>query len=451
MNEKFLIKEIEALAQLDYPKIIRLITYFSLSSREIGLVLEYAAGGTLKKYLAEKGTIDEDEAKGIISSILEALHYCHLKGIVHRDLKLDNVVFGDCSRSTIKLIDFGISGVKKESINVGTLKYLPPEVVNGIDMDSKPSIDTWAIGCITYELLFGSQLFAGQDTNEIKLKVNTQQTIRSSKVSREACNFINNLLKININDRMTISQSLEHPWITNNKLESTDEDEEGELLYNKGITLSPVKIPKRLKAPLSIIKENKPPVCSFEDFLRKSIKDTSSSVLLKHSKKGLPTKVTQERNSYKMLDMNFQLLKEYGKIPTYLQPIGHSKDQKLKYLKLKENLIISENELNKRLSTICKQNEDHLDQAIPPKGEKRYKLSLSNKCFEAGENFRSGRCNKASVDLTKLKEEARSYSSLSPDKNSKQKKLIETKSSKFKGNKPVSSCIELVLSTNSHL
>lgn len=169
MNIKYFLKEIESLRRLDHPKIIKLENYFCMNSNEIALLLEYAQGGTLKQLLKERGKIEEDEARIIISQVLEALIYCHSKELIHRDLKLDNIVFADKERKKIKLIDFGISGIQKEEINAGSVRYLPPEVNSGAEMSSNPGVDFWAVGCIMFEIITGEKLFKGETVSEIKV------------------------------------------------------------------------------------------------------------------------------------------------------------------------------------------------------------------------------------------------------------------------------------------
>ena len=134
------------------------------------MLLEYAGGGSLKNYLKEKGKLEESEAKLIITQVINALMYCHSKDLVHRDLKPENVMYMDESKKKIKLIDFGISGIFSEEINAGSYKYLPPEVINGTNIESKPSLDVWSLGCIVYELLVGEKLFKGKNFNEVKVR-----------------------------------------------------------------------------------------------------------------------------------------------------------------------------------------------------------------------------------------------------------------------------------------
>ena len=170
MNTIYLYKEIEALKKLDHPHIIKLETYFQLESDQMALVLEYAKEGTLKQYLNSKKKLDENESKRIIIQLLETLRYCHMKEIVHRDLKLDNIMLSNEEKNFIKIIDFGIAGLfQTENIKAGTIRYTAPEVLNGSDCDSRPSIDCWSVGCITYELLTGERLFKGEVNSEIRV------------------------------------------------------------------------------------------------------------------------------------------------------------------------------------------------------------------------------------------------------------------------------------------
>lgn len=171
MNYNYLYKEIEALKKLDHNNIIKLYTYFQLDNNdELALVLEYAEGGTLKEFLNSKKILNEEQTRKIVIQILDALIYCHGKKIIHRDLKLENVMYGDKEMNNLKVIDFGIAGLfQKDNFSAGTVRYLPPEVLSGANCDSLPSIDCWALGCIIYELLTGEKLFKGNNYKEIKV------------------------------------------------------------------------------------------------------------------------------------------------------------------------------------------------------------------------------------------------------------------------------------------
>ena len=95
--------------------------------------MEYADGGELVDYVESKKGLGEVEARALMKQILSAIDTCHQQGIIHRDLKLENVLFESKAKSRIKVVDFGISGMCKGNVHekndAGTLRYMPPEVL----------------------------------------------------------------------------------------------------------------------------------------------------------------------------------------------------------------------------------------------------------------------------------------------------------------------------------
>jgi len=95
-----------------------------------------------------------------------------LNGVVHRDLKLENVLFTDKEDLYVKVIDFGISGVcttfQTDVVDAGTLNYMPPEFFEQGTMQTDPSIDVWAIGLMFYAMLYGRLPFSGNSDSEMK-------------------------------------------------------------------------------------------------------------------------------------------------------------------------------------------------------------------------------------------------------------------------------------------
>ena len=113
--------------------------------------------------------------------MMHAISYLHSKGIVHRDLKLDNVMVdgfetGDPNKIRVKLIDFGMSkfthhGDSKINLTTyaGTLDFMAPEILEGLDYDL--TCDIWSMGVITYFLLAGFPPFMGKDETELVRKI----------------------------------------------------------------------------------------------------------------------------------------------------------------------------------------------------------------------------------------------------------------------------------------
>ena len=110
-------------------------------------------------------------ARKILEQILNAVYYWHQKGIIHRDLKLENVLFSDIETLEIKVVDFGIAGYIRNNIgedtDFGTVRYMAPEVLSNKDKKASRAIDIWAWGVILYTMLWNKFPFSGK--NKCKL------------------------------------------------------------------------------------------------------------------------------------------------------------------------------------------------------------------------------------------------------------------------------------------
>jgi len=88
--------------------------------------------------------------------------YCHGRGVVHRDLKLENVLFRDAEfedNFIVKVVDFGIAGMGGDKVDAGTLSYMAPECLERVAAETSPSIDVWAIGVMFYAMIYGELPF----------------------------------------------------------------------------------------------------------------------------------------------------------------------------------------------------------------------------------------------------------------------------------------------------
>ena len=125
--------EVELLKQLDHPNIIKVYEVIE-DSEHLSIVTELCTGGNLyQRLLSDKVT--EEFAADVIRQLVSCLVYCHGLNIVHRDLKLENILFEDTESSVIKLIDFGVSARmtqhKPLTRSIGTIYYMSPEVIKG--------------------------------------------------------------------------------------------------------------------------------------------------------------------------------------------------------------------------------------------------------------------------------------------------------------------------------
>ena len=156
-------KEAQNLKKLRHKNIVELHhAFLDQKQKELIMIMEYANGGEIIDMLREKGTLNEMDARRIILQITNSINYCHTRGIIHRDLKLENILFrspqtGENPDLFIKIIDFGIAGVcetgKNDKGNAGTDEYLPPEFFYQKVCESAPGLDVWAIGIIWFALV----------------------------------------------------------------------------------------------------------------------------------------------------------------------------------------------------------------------------------------------------------------------------------------------------------
>lgn len=151
--------EIDILKKLDHPHIVRAIETFE-HKNQIFIVMELCEGGDL--YSRDPYT--EEETARVVSSVLNAVAYMHSRNVAHRDLKFENILFVNESRtSEVKLIDFGLSSVYGDHAQltegVGTIYTMAPEVLKG---NYSSSADLWSIGVIAYMLLSSQMPFYGR-------------------------------------------------------------------------------------------------------------------------------------------------------------------------------------------------------------------------------------------------------------------------------------------------
>jgi serine/threonine protein kinase len=151
--------EIGILKKLDHPHIVRAIETFE-HQNQIFIVMELCEGGDL--YSRDPYT--EEEAARVVNSVLNAVAYMHSRNVAHRDLKFENILFVNDSRtSEVKLIDFGLSSVYVDNAQltdgVGTIYTMAPEVLKG---NYSSSADLWSIGVIAYMLLSSQMPFYGR-------------------------------------------------------------------------------------------------------------------------------------------------------------------------------------------------------------------------------------------------------------------------------------------------
>lgn len=162
-------KEIEILKMCQHSNVIRLHDYFECSEKYY-IVMEYLAGKDLYEYIEKRDfSLKEDRVKELGYQIAKALQYLHSFGIVHRDLKLENIMMdSDSETALVKLVDFGLSKIvgpnETATEAFGTLGYIAPEVL--LKKPYSFSVDLWSYGCCIHAAMFGFLPFSSEDDGE---------------------------------------------------------------------------------------------------------------------------------------------------------------------------------------------------------------------------------------------------------------------------------------------
>jgi tRNA A-37 threonylcarbamoyl transferase component Bud32 len=214
-------REIEIHSKLNHENIVKMHGWFT-DKKRLFIILEYCPEGELFSFLQEqKGKwFPEPIVSDYIRQMINALIYLHSKNIIHRDIKPENILVDN---GTLKLADFGWSihtPNKRRKTFWGTLDYLPPEMLRNDEYDE--SVDIWSIGVLTYELWSGYAPFQDKDTTGVYKKIGSTSYKMFKHFSEEVKDFIMRLLKKKPEERMTLKEALEHPFITKH-LKNKDE------------------------------------------------------------------------------------------------------------------------------------------------------------------------------------------------------------------------------------
>ncbi|XP_050019275.1 serine/threonine-protein kinase 33 [Alexandromys fortis] len=232
---KLLEREVNILKSVKHKHIIHLEQVFE-TPKQMYLVMELCEDGELKEVLDAKGHFSENETRLIIQSLASAIAYLHNKDIVHRDLKLENIMvkssFLDDNNEmnlNIKVTDFGLAvrkhGSRSEGMmqtTCGTPIYMAPEVINAHEYSQQ--CDIWSIGVIMYLLLCGEPPFLANSEEKLfelirKGELQFQDPVWDS-VSDSAKNVLKQLMKVDPAHRITAKELLDNQWLTGNTFSS---------------------------------------------------------------------------------------------------------------------------------------------------------------------------------------------------------------------------------------
>ncbi|XP_077460008.1 NUAK family SNF1-like kinase 2 [Stigmatopora argus] len=205
-------REIEIMSSLCHPHIITIYEVFE-NKDKIVIVMEYASRGDLYDYICDRRHVSERETRNFFRQIVSAVHYCHQNGIVHRDLKLENILLD--GNGNVKIADFGLSNLyhRDEYLQTfcGSPLYASPEIVNGRPYRG-PEVDTWSLGVLLYTMVHGTMPFDGNNHKELVQQISTGNYRKPNKPS-DACGLIRWMLMVNPERRATIEEIAGHWWL----------------------------------------------------------------------------------------------------------------------------------------------------------------------------------------------------------------------------------------------
>lgn len=242
-------QEINIIKELDHPFICSLYEIVGNT-----IVMEFAEGGTLLDRVNMLKKMNEIQAQAVFSQLIIALNYLHAKGIVHRDIKAENILLD--FDYNIKIIDFGLSFKLSDSTKMlemcGSPDYASPEMIGGLLYDEKT--DIWSAGVLLYAITVGKLPFHGSTVERTFRKINSDEIIYPTFLSIELIDLLSKMLCRVPEERITISEIMKHPWFERPKfnfdelrLNVYDEDLVNSLT-SQGIELNSYEIESEIKA-----------------------------------------------------------------------------------------------------------------------------------------------------------------------------------------------------------
>lgn len=211
------LREAKLLEMLQHDRIIRTLESFE-TTLHFYIVCELVDGGSLRQLLRRQpmNRVSEETAKMIFKQICEGLKFCHDRNVVHRDIKLENVLL-ERETNSVKIIDFGFAcQVKSHDVKLrvfcGTPSYMAPEMVSGLEYSGFMT-DIWSLGVMLFVLLAGRFPFAADSEAQLYARIKRGKFRCPDVIGDEPRQIIGAALRMDSRGRMQVDQMLKHPWL----------------------------------------------------------------------------------------------------------------------------------------------------------------------------------------------------------------------------------------------
>ncbi|KAK2001254.1 Pkinase-domain-containing protein [Colletotrichum falcatum] len=178
------------------------------------MLCEYVNGGQMLDYIISHGKLKEKQARKFSRQIASALDYCHRNSIVHRDLKIENILIS--KNGDIKIIDFGLSNLFAPRGHLktfcGSLYFAAPELLQARAYTG-PEVDVWSFGIVLYVLVCGKVPFDDQSMPALHAKIKKGLVDYPSWLSSECKHLLSRMLVTDPKQRATMQEVMSHPWM----------------------------------------------------------------------------------------------------------------------------------------------------------------------------------------------------------------------------------------------
>ncbi|GAA5796400.1 hypothetical protein HPULCUR_001772 [Helicostylum pulchrum] len=208
-------REIHHHRQLKHPNIVMLYEMITTESA-IHIISEYCPNGDLLDALTDAGRCSEIRVHKWFRQLTDAIKYCHTRGIVHRDLKLENILLD--AEDNVKICDFGFARFTQKN------QYL--ETFCGSLSYSAPETDIWSLGVILFTLLAGEYPFDDDSEIMTQRKIVQVEYEMPFYFSAELSNLIRQMLQLEPSQRITIDNIVDHPWTTQDEVYSDNDNDD---------------------------------------------------------------------------------------------------------------------------------------------------------------------------------------------------------------------------------